>query len=112
VPKHFFVQSHHLGGGVLAASAGACTVSTADLIGQSAALRALIDEYDEHGIPVPKQLHRDLVDLAKRIAISHRAEQEAKLRSLEQEIERLRSNEEKKAAKEAEAEELRAALGR
>jgi hypothetical protein len=87
--------------------ASPCTVTTEDLIKQSAALRALIDEYRAHDLQAPKQLHRDLVGLAKRIAASHRAEQEAKLRTLEQEIEHLRSNEEKKAAKEKEAAELR-----
>jgi predicted RNase H-like nuclease (RuvC/YqgF family) len=88
-----------------------CTGTTEDLIRQSATLRAVIDEYEEHDIQTPKRLHRDLVDLAKRIKASHQAEQEAKLRTLEQEIEHLRSNEEKKQAKEKEAEELRKELG-
>ena len=113
------MQQRAIIGSVYAASpftgfglAQACTVSTEDLIRKSAELRAVIAEYDEHDILAPKQLRRDLADLAKRIAAAHQAEQEAKLRTIEQEIEHLRSNEEKKKAKEVEAEELRKALGR
>jgi hypothetical protein len=111
------MQQRAIMGGAYAASpfiglGQAFTVTTEDLIKQSAALRALIVEYDEHDISVPKQLVNDLADLGKRIARSHLAEQEAKLRTIEQEIEHLRSNEEKKKAKEVEAAELRKALGR
>lgn len=73
--------------------------------------RSLKAEYKALGIPEPKWLTDNLRAVQARAKEAYKALQEEKIRRLEMEIEGLRSKEEKKAAKEQELAELRAALG-
>lgn len=81
------------------------------LVELSALGRALLAEYREQTIPVPKWLPANLARLSREIGCRWKAKREEQLRAAEKDLEELRSKEEKRAAKEMEIAQLRKELG-
>ena len=81
------------------------------LVEDSAALRVLVAEYDQHGILRPDWLTERMNRLSVEIRERWREEQREKLAQLEAEVKELRSREEKRAAAEEEILRLKQELG-
>lgn len=77
-----------------------------------AVLKLAKKEYEEMKLPAPDWVVEKLEALAREVNDRHRDYLESKLREVNRERNALRSREEKKAALDAEAEELRKALNK